>query len=58
MTVKKLCEEMDAAELMEWVAYFETLDEEKYEKLELQIEQEKSQEEQTENLRNFLQRLK
>ena len=49
---------MDAAELMEWVAYFETLDEEKYEKLELQIEQEKSQEEQTENLRNFLQRLK
>lgn len=54
MTVSELGERMDASELMEWVAYYNTQDEESIAKIQAQIDEEASENEKLDKLRNFL----
>ncbi len=54
MTVRRLEEEMDAAELMEWVAYYQTKDDKLKDKLLEKIADEASLEEKAKQLRAFL----
>ena len=53
MTVRELGERMDAPELMEWLAYYKLKDEKEMERLNLELQQEKSDAERAESLRNF-----
>lgn len=55
--MRELENEMDAAELMEWVAYMQTTDDKYCEKLQTKIEIEKSEEQKTDTLRMLLQQI-
>lgn len=58
MTFKQLCNDMDAAELMEWVAFYNLQNEEYRNKIEHKVAEESSLEEQCNAIRGFLNRIK
>jgi len=58
MTVRRLEQEMDAAEFMEWIAYYQTKDEKLKDELLAKIANETSIEESNAQVRAFLQALR
>lgn len=54
MTVREMGDRMDASELMEWVAYYNTQDEESVAKIQLKIDSEASEQEKLDKFRAFL----
>lgn len=58
MTMKQISNEMDAAELTEWMAFYMLQNDEQKEKLELKLKEESSQAERNKELRYWLSKIK
>lgn len=57
-TVREIERDMDAAELMEWVAYFKASDDDEAKRLHIEIDKERTDEEKASRLRAFLSTMK